>query len=445
MALTAESLAESDDERSQELSSVAFIFPTETDLHTPFSATFTIAVTPRAPILTAFSADGQPVRLHHFPPLQLAATLPESYPAAAPPELEIKSDPPWLPSSKIEELSSEIHQLWEQYHDPVLFSAIDHLQSAAERCFGLVSPAAPVLQLPAELKHRLVCYNDVQKKKEFESHTYDCGICLEPRKGTVCHRIRSCGHVFCRECLKDYFTASITAGEIGSVQCSDFKCRKREKKRAPPPPQDNGAGEEQPKPKRELPPPTIPPDELEEIGIEGNMVKRYVAMKKKKALEMDPLTIYCPRTFCQGPAKSCVAALEREMQESGNGYWLEDLDSGSAAASPPSRSLADEAARKADEEVKSGGRARPRLQVCSICTFAFCRVCHNSWHGDYQICKAKDAELTPEEKANEKYLEENTTKCPTCLSPVLKSHGCNHMVPIPRFYLSALIFTNSGF
>lgn len=442
MSLTADMLAESDDERSQELSSVAFIFVDETTLRSPSSATFTLPVTPLAPVLASFSANDTPIRLHHLPPLELSVTLPPSYPATAPPELELKTEPAWLPSAKVQSLITEIHDLWAAYdHAPVLFAAIDHLQSAAEQCFDLVSPASPVLRLPADMKHRLVCYNDVHKKKIFEEHTFDCGICLEARKGNMCHRVRSCGHVFCRDCLKDYFTSLITAGEISSVQCSDPKCGKKEKRAAAqrrqvadPVAAQNEDGqntEDPPKPKRELPPPTLPPDELEEIGIDSTMIKRYVAMKKKKALEMDPSTIYCPRTFCQGPAKSCISALEREMEESGNGYWLPDLDSGSQRPSSSSRSLADELNMKRE----ASGKARPRLQVCSICSFAFCRVCHGSWHGDYQICKAHDAELSPEEKANEKYLEENTTKCPTCLSPVLKSHGCNHMV----FHLATIL------
>ncbi|TGZ81042.1 hypothetical protein EX30DRAFT_364079 [Ascodesmis nigricans] len=435
MAPTAESLSESTDERSLELSSIAFIFPNETNLHTPFSATFTIAVNPRIPTLTSFSTFEKPVRIHHFPPLQLVATLPETYPATSPPEIELKSDPAWIPAEKLQELGTDIHQLWEAYHDQILYSAIDHLQTTAEQCFGLMSSDSPVLQLPANLKQRVVCYNDTQRKKSFESQTYDCGICLEPKKGIVCHQIRSCGHVFCRDCLKDYFTAAITAGDISSVQCSDFDCRKeqkekqRKKKISSPSSSDDS---NPPKPNRELPPPTLPPDELEEIGLGTKIITRYITMKKKKALEMDPTTIYCPRPFCQGPAKSCVTALEVEMAKSGDGYWLKDLDSSATSSTSSSSylfpvSLADEAAKKHHDELSNNIKALPRLQVCSLCTFAFCRVCENSWHGDYQICKAKDAELTEEEKANEKFLEEKTAKCPSCWCPVIKSHGCNHI------------------
>lgn len=52
----------------------------------------------------------------------------------------------------------------------------------------------------------------------------------------------------------------------------------------------------------------------------------------------------------------------------------------------------------------------------------------SGWHGDRVICRSKDAPLSPEELANEEYLRSNTTACPQCSAPVLKSHGCNHMI-----------------
>jgi E3 ubiquitin-protein ligase RNF14 len=187
-------------------------------------------------------------------------------------------------------------------------------------------------------------------------------------------------------------------------------------------------------------PATLPPEELREIGIPEDLVTRYVALKKKKALEKDPNTIYCPRQWCQAPSRASVQQMEQTMKRNGSGYWLLDRDT--APSSPPS--LQENIVPKKREEEKPSP-LKEKLQVCSVCSFAFCRVCLGkypssphyrlqlticaaSWHGDFQICKPADGTLTEEEIANENFLRANTTPCPTCQSPVLKSHGCNHMI-----------------
>src|SRR5205814_2320201 len=48
----------------------------------------------------------------------------------------------------------------------------------------------------------------------------------------------------------------------------------------------------------------IGPSELLQIPIEPDMVKRYVTLKRKAELESDKNTIYCPRKWCQGAARS---------------------------------------------------------------------------------------------------------------------------------------------
>ncbi|KAK5069026.1 hypothetical protein LTR16_009737, partial [Cryomyces antarcticus] len=49
---------------------------------------------------------------------------------------------------------------------------------------------------------------------------------------------------------------------------------------------------------------TLNPSELLQIPLEQATVQRYVDLKRKKKLESDKSTVYCPRQWCQGPARS---------------------------------------------------------------------------------------------------------------------------------------------
>ncbi|KAI6083405.1 hypothetical protein F4821DRAFT_194125 [Hypoxylon rubiginosum] len=40
--------------------------------------------------------------------------------------------------------------------------------------------------------------------------TFDCGICLDPKKGAACHQMLDCNHVFCVQCLQDFYNNAIT-------------------------------------------------------------------------------------------------------------------------------------------------------------------------------------------------------------------------------------------
>ena len=143
------------------------------------------------------------------------------------------------------------------------------------------------------------------------------------------------------------------------------------------------------------------------------MVQRYVTLKRKQALESDPRTIYCPRKWCQGPARSKKTdALDRNL----------DLES-------------DE---EDEPQASKNGPHDPallyippseRLAICTECTFAFCRVCKASWHGELIICDPRrKAELNAEDKATEEYVKLHTSPCPTCNVRCQKTMGCNHMI-----------------
>lgn len=163
---------------------------------------------------------------------------------------------------------------------------------------------------------------------------------------------------------------------------------------------------------------TLEPSELLKIPLEQETVQRYVKLKRKKRLESDPTTVYCPRQWCQGPAR---------------------IPNKKSVKAGPEQGATGENGKEPDQVVNadayriSNPEALPppaeRLAICEDCGFAFCRVCKVSWHGEYFVCFPRSQfELTTEERASEDYMMLHTQPCPTCNARAQKTHGCNHMI-----------------
>jgi E3 ubiquitin-protein ligase RNF14 len=274
------------------------------------------------------------------------------------------------------------------------FDYIDSLQQSAERVFDL--SIANTLALSPTIKEPILAFNKFALKRTFNASTFDCGVCLDPKKGKDCHKMHGCGHVFCAECLQSAYDGAILGGDVSSVKCLYPDCgveRDAVTKRA-----TRAA-------------PTLGPDELLEIPIAPATVVRYVKLKRKKRFESFPETVYCPRKWCQGVARS-----KRFPRKPVENMTAEDLS--------PECILADE-----DAEPKNLRNNEDRLRICEDCDLAFCRVCLATWHGEYVTrCWPRTAdELTEDELASRAYLLKNTSPCPSCSFAIQKSMGCNHI------------------
>lgn len=431
-----------DDERIEELGALGAIFPElETDLDT-FTVTLELPVSPSKPLLVRFMPEPKlpqvmrslpatgnttteshakaasndhacierVVQLSHLPPLRLRATLPEDYPATSPPDVHLSTVNNWLLRDKLIELETEASKLWDEYGQcQILYTFIDFLQQAAERGFDLDRSMDGCLVLTPDLEKTLITFDEVSKNAVFNAGHYDCGICLEPKKGESCFQMKRCGHVFCLQCLQDFYNNAITEGDIAGIRCLDPTCGKNA--------QTPDVGKRKRKTER-----TLHPRELLAMGIDEPMVRRYVELNRKKRLEADKTTVYCPRTWCQHPAKSPrYPPIPADLAS----YIADDAGSDSE--------LETIASTNGSPQVKKAASSIPpdpsdRLAICEKCSFAFCRVCYMGWHGPFARCFPRDPnELSAEEKASYDYIRLNTSPCPTCSSPTQKTMGCNHM------------------
>lgn len=338
--------------------------------------------------------------LTHLPPLRLHIELPEGYPEHKPPVFQLSTEPRWLPAAHVVRLEDAGKVIWEAYgRDQIVYAFIDHLQSEIERGLGFSDEP---LVIDETLRQSLLAFDKQTKRNKFNQRTYDCGVCLYPKRGSICYQLQRCGHIFCIECLQDFYNDAILQGDVGIVKCMDPDCgtkvqgSKKKKRR------------------------NLHPTELLEIPIEHDTVQRYVELKLKKMLESDKCTIYCPRKWCQAPARSAKYA---KFNTKDLASWpdLDDED----GVDERQNGIAEE-----PQQEPSSNAGTDRLAVCSKCQFAFCRKCTKGWHGDFVNClpKRDNEGLTAEEQASYDFIRMNTSPCPSCNAACQKTMGCNHMI-----------------
>ncbi|KAI5301171.1 translation termination inhibitor protein itt1 [Ascosphaera atra] len=423
-----------DDERSIEISSIAAIYPELVqDPSSPFKFSLEIPVfpvTPQKVVFRRLSADnsdqdtlqapedaqGPGLRaeqahvMTYFPPLLLSIDLPDGYPSECAPNFTIETEPMWLPESRRKQLVEDGRQLWKDCGGSmVLFSYIDYLQQEAEQLFSLSDSPDQALALPIDLQAAMLDYDQKTKRYKFEHSTVECGVCLEPKKGRVCHKLSRCGHVFCIPCLQDFFTACIKEGDIASVRCLAAGCAKEYSNSSA---QVGGTAKQRD--------PTLSPGELLQIPLEKDLVERYVALKRKNKLEADKRTVYCPREWCQGAARSKRHPKVKDLLADSVYLFQEEDGEDDEDALP----LFDP--KGPDDQLPP---MADRVGICEDCGYAFCIVCRKGWHGEAALCSPqREAELSAAEKANQEYIKKFTSPCPTCASRAQKSMGCNHMI-----------------
>ncbi|KUI56729.1 E3 ubiquitin-protein ligase itt1 [Cytospora mali] len=425
---------DTEDQRDVELSTLSAIFPEIRRIHEddPYTFVLDVPVNPSKPVTVFFpaTAEGQSIapgaaqngigtggpsstgtdshELAHLPAVRLQFTLPPSYPDEKAPVVAISTSPSWLPSTTAERLENDCAALWEELgRDLVVFAYIDQIQQSADDVFGLVSDTG-ALEISPEHKIAVLDHDIEAKRVAFENGTFNCGVCLDPKKGAKCHRMIDCGHVFCTECLQDFYNNAIKEGDLASVRCLEPSCAK-----------ERAAVAQAPGNKKRRKPKTfISPSELLQIPLEPEMVKRYVTLKYKTELESDKTTIYCPRTWCQGAAKS-------KKHKKPEGFELHEAeDDSDSEAEERTNGGADNATKRNTWQVED------RLAVCEDCDFAFCSRCYQGWHGEFVRCYPRRGkeELSEEEKASLEFINLHTTPCPTCACPAQKTQGCNHMI-----------------
>ena len=205
------------------------------------------------------------MRLQYLPPILMSVTLPPAYPTEQPPVIAL--DAAWLSDTLrhllLERIEPREHlvmghlsrlvrlltvwnapTVWQS--DPCIYLLIDEIQAffgdldsslpnttrltVFDRYITRMSSAAAGETPRTPLSSILANHDHAVRHSTFSSESFDCGICLETKKGIRCTRLNSCGHVFCVECLYSFFELNIREGMVKNVSCADAECVKSKSK-----------------------------------------------------------------------------------------------------------------------------------------------------------------------------------------------------------------------
>ncbi|PWO00648.1 hypothetical protein FA09DRAFT_291331, partial [Tilletiopsis washingtonensis] len=334
------------------------------------------------------------LQLAHLSPLTLTLALPPLYPLQAPPVIAALSAP-WLPAGSEAHawLMASLLEQWQEAHSEILFTWADWLlQGLWEGASPFSTPDGLCLEEKrgSGLVARLLAYDKIASKEEFEGERYGCGICLEERAGTKCVKLEGCGHVFCQECLSGYLGSMIVEGyHRQASSCPDPSCTKARKVGA------------------------IKDKEL--LPLVGEvMVGRLGWLRSKAEAEADPTAVVCPRQGCHAIARmnpSDAGTSYESMRECPKcsftvcAYCLKVWHGRSPCSLASSSALVQEY-----QSHEPGSVERLKME---------------QRFGRANLERLVRTEM--EEQANREWMEANAKKCPSCAVSIELAFGCHHM------------------
>ncbi|XP_077305803.1 E3 ubiquitin-protein ligase RNF14-like isoform X2 [Lithobates pipiens] len=122
-----------------------------------------------------------------------------------------------------------------------------------------------------DLIRHILDFDESQQKKCFDSKQFLCDICFSEKLGSDCTYFKDCSHVYCDNCLRDYFEIQIRDGQVHALNCPEPKCTS-----------------------------VATPAQVKKL-VGEELFSRYDRLLLKSTLEMMTDVVYCPRPSCQTP------------------------------------------------------------------------------------------------------------------------------------------------
>ncbi len=79
------------------------------------------------------------------------------------------------------------------------------------------------IKLPCTL-NLIQMYDQDQFEIKFNSSYFLCDVCFAEKLGKDCIEFNKCHHVYCTECMKQYFETRIADGDVKKLICPADKC-----------------------------------------------------------------------------------------------------------------------------------------------------------------------------------------------------------------------------
>eukprot|EP00090_Calanus_glacialis_P004158 TRINITY_DN13072_c0_g1_i1.p1 TRINITY_DN13072_c0_g1~~TRINITY_DN13072_c0_g1_i1.p1 ORF type:complete len:850 (+),score=253.12 TRINITY_DN13072_c0_g1_i1:36-2585(+) len=120
-------------------------------------------------------------------------------------------------------------------------------------------------------------FNNMKEEEEFAVSLNSCLICFTDKIGSQCLMFVVCNHVYCRDCMANYFKEKISTGAVSSLMCPTFKCETQ-----------------------------ALPNQVAEL-VQPDLFQKYESLLLETQLESMTDIVSCPRVVCQ-----CPTIIDRE-------------------------------------------------------------------------------------------------------------------------------------
>ncbi|GAB1597899.1 E3 ubiquitin-protein ligase RNF14-like [Argonauta hians] len=232
-------------------------------------------------------------QINHLPPIVLNFQLPEGYPSHQAPIFTLSCK--WLTKSQLDALCKRLDQIYADNNGMVvLFLWFDVLENETYDLLDLKTPLdlSCVVSNSVTTRHKdnqfdsrgiqdiasqdlllptILDYNNKENHRQFLNNSFTCNICFCDKMGSKCIKLDICEHVFCKDCMKDYFTINIKEGNVTGLKCPSHKCESK-----------------------------IHPSQVKSL-VEADVFSRYDYLLLQLGLQTMTDLVYCPRPACGQP------------------------------------------------------------------------------------------------------------------------------------------------
>ncbi|KAL5012716.1 hypothetical protein ScPMuIL_011267 [Solemya velum] len=228
--------------------------------------------------------------IKYLPEIVLNFQLPSDYPSCHSPHFTLSCK--WLNRQELSSLCRKLDKIWhENEQNVILFMWFSFL---SEETFDFLKLKSP-LQLSNVISHRkekslaydkrgiqdiasqdcllpaILDFDKQAREQEFNRTIFCCKVCFNEKIGARCLNFSGCDHVYCKECMKDYFRIQIDDGNVKSLYCPEEKCESQ-----------------------------AHPSQIKQLVSEEHFIK-YDRLLLQSSLDMMADIMYCPRPSCQYP------------------------------------------------------------------------------------------------------------------------------------------------
>ncbi len=227
-----------------------------------------------------------------------------------------------------------------------------------------------IASTPALVRY-LMDHNNSEKERVFDTTYFECNVCFLERLGAKCIAFHPCSHVYCCECMSDYFKVQIGDGAVKALTCPSEKCTSQAN-----------------------------PSQVRKL-VDVETYAKYEKFLLQTTLDCMTDVMYCPREICQSPVitendsmamcPKCTFAFCTLCKHSYHGV-------------SPCPLTESEFQKIRKEYAKGSPATRAALE---------------------KIYGKNRLKYLVEDSVSEQWVEANAKKCPYCRALIQKYEGCN--------------------